>query len=50
MTSIKQCKDCPYYKAYYQGTERKPIITSFCFWFLVENPDPNKCSKKGGDE
>lgn len=31
---IVRCKNCKYFRTYYQGTEKRPVITHTCLWFL----------------
>ena len=43
---IVRCKDCKFYNTYYQGTERNPVITHLCQWFLDRTMEPNDyCSR-----
>ena len=38
---VVYCKDCKYYNTYYQGTERNPVITHLCQWFLDRTMEPD---------
>ena len=31
-----KCKGCPFYKAYWMGTDEEPEVSCICFWTLKD--------------